>query len=681
MDVFIPYKAVKEYLQTDVAPEEFAKKLSLCGPSIERWTHNEAAEDVIFDVEVTSNRVDMASFIGIAREGSAILDAPFIYKQLSEPILQTDVKELRVRVDIPDLCKRYEAIVIDDVTIGPSPEWMQKRLTACGVNPINVIVDITNYVLLEYGQPIHAFDYNKINGHEIIVRQAHKGEQTRVLSGTDVVLDTNTIVIADPASVIGVAGIMGGKESSITGETKTIVIESANFDAPTVRKSWRKLNLQTDAASLFEKGLHPEGTHPALLRVVQLIQEYAGGKVASTIHDMRKEPYVPRSITVESSLIERVLGVSLEAEVVIRILTKLGFSVKKEKDRYLVTVPYFRDYDVVYDYDIPEEVARIYGYYNIPSELPDGAIPAVKPDPKLGYEDMVKDWLAGAGLTEIYAHSMISEKHLHIAGIPLEHPLSLANPLTQDYVYMREELASTMLDIAVRNETFDPQLKIFELNRVYLPTGTKSLPLEQSNLAVLVNGESREKTFYEAKGIWEYIENKIGMDKQTCRYVMDAHCPIFDPRASARIVYAEKEIGIIGVVSAGSKAIAGSKKENAIIEINFDLLADIIADTIRTYTPVAKYPSVSRDFAFVLESDIPWEEIDDVIRDSVKNLVTQVDLVDVYTGKHIASGKKSITVRVTLQSDDRTLSDEDITRASDAIIAAMKEKFTATIRS
>ena len=415
MNVSLPYNWIKEYVKTNLSAEEFAKKVSLSGSSIERWNYNKKLDDYLLDVEITPNRPDTASILGTAREASAILNKEFLYKEAK--ISQKIKKEMSLKLKVEDktLCPRYQAIVIDNVKIKESPDWLKKRIEASGMNSINNVVDATNYVLLEYGQPTHVFDYDKIEGKIIIIRKAKNKEEITTLGGGKYKLAHSNLVIADAKNPIAIAGVKGGIKAEVTKKTKTIVIESANFEPYSIRKTARFLDLRTDASALFEKGLNIYSTNPALLRVAQLIQELAKGEVSSTVFDTLEKEVKLNKIKFNTKLIEKKLGVTISDNDIVEILEKLEFVCEKKPGYISVTVPYFRTEDVKEDYDLVEEVARIYGYHKIPSELPSGEIPTVKPLENLVWEDKIKDILVGVGFTETFSYSMISDKQLEIA--------------------------------------------------------------------------------------------------------------------------------------------------------------------------------------------------------------------------------------------------------------------------
>ena len=679
MDIRLPYKWIKEYVDTNLDAKSFAKALSLCGPSIERWDYDRKIGDNVLNIEVTANRPDVASVVGVAREASAILGRKFLFTQPKKLPSPKQKLPLEIFVKNKKLCPRYDALVLRGVKVGPSPQWLRKRLEAAGFNSINNVVDATNYVLLEYGQPTHVFDYDKLEGKKIVVRQAKEGEKITTLDGKKCELRQSHLVIADEKDPIAVAGVKGGKKAEVEKNTKNVVIEAANFEPYSVRRTARDLNLHTEAASLFEKGLNPEAVRLAVWRVAELICKTAGGEVASAILSYSRKKFVPRTIKFDPALGERILGVKIPEKEMISVFSRLGFGVKKQKNFLAVTVPYFRNEDVVYDYDLVEEVARIYGYHRIPSIIPQGEIPRVKPAEDLLWEDRIKDMLCDIGFVETFSYSMVSLKQLEWAGIEEGECLKLANPLTSDYVYMRRELVSSLLKVALENEGLSSELRIFELSKVYLPR-ENDLPLEQSHLALLVNGNNREELFFELKGAFEFLLQRTGLNKKDFDYLPLNQYGAYEIGESARIVREKDDFGSIGLLSSRTKDLLGLKKETAIMEIDFSVLFKAIQKTVKSLKPIPKFPAVSRDFSLIFEEKIQWKEIEKVIQKSAKGLLVEGELFDVYRGKGVEKGKKSLAFHLIFRSNKKTLDEKTVNKIVARITGSLEKRFQAKLR-
>lgn len=680
MDIRLPSKWIKEYVKTNLEAEDLAKVLSLGGPSIERWNYNSDLDDFVFDIEVTSNRADMASVLGIAREASSILKTEYLYK---EPKISSKIdKNFPLEIDVEnfELCLRYKSIVLTNIKVEDSPLWMKNRLEACGINSINNVVDVTNYVLLEYGQPMHAYDYDKVQGNKLVIRNAKKGEKARILGNQIVELTEKDLVIADTGGVLCIAGIKGGENAEINSNTKTIILEAANFEQYTIRKTSRRLNIKTESSSLFEKGLSIELPSSALLRAVELLIELAGAKIASRVLDIKAAESKPTIIDFNFQSVEKVLGVKLSKNEIIDILSKLGFNLIEDQDILKVTVPFYRNEDVKYDYDLIEEVARIYGYHKIPSILPATAIPVVNTTPIIVNEDRVKDILVDLGFTETFSYSMISDRYLEIAGINPNNTIKISNPLTNDFKYLRTELVSSIIDISSKNETFEDRLRLFELTKTYLPQDDHSLPKEQNNLVILINGNSYQDLFYSIKGVWELILNRFSINTRDFTYSTENTMEPYSSSRSAIIKYGNTKIGEIGLISKRVHTITGLKKDNAVIEINFDYLNEIIQNSTKTYKKIPKYPPVNIDLSFIVDTKIQWRDIEDTVISIAGEYYASSSLFDVFENAKFGNNKKNISFHLSLVSKQRTLTSTEVNNMVENIKTELLGRFRAEER-
>lgn len=680
MNIQVPYKWLKEYLQTKHTAQELATLLPLHGPQVEKVIHNDDLDDDILDIEITPNRVDTASITGIAREAGAITKEPFV---LADPIVEfpeSDLKDIAITIEEKERCYRFHAIVIDGVKVTESPEWLKQKIEALGHRSINNLVDISNYVLLEYGYPTHIFDYEKIEGNQIIIRRAKNGEQFETLDGETKELTSEDLVIADITKAISLAGVKGGMNSGVSTSTKTIVIEAANFEPYAIRKTARRHELHTDAASLFEKGLSPLSATPAILRVAELVQQIAGGKVVSTLKDESSIQITPKSITFNINEIERLLGVVIPINEVTDILTRLDFECSVVDERTLeVTVPHFRSIDVQYDYDLVEEIARIYGYDKIPSRVLDGAIPQVESDEMIEWENKVKDILAGAGLTEQFSVSMIGDNELEVMNLQPTDVLAIYNPLSVEYKYMRTELISTFLMTAKNNEDYADKLSLFELNMVYIPQ-ENDLPQEIPTLAIMINGTNDQEVFSEVKGYFEHILQTfaISLDRFELKAI-DAAQP-FANGAYAEVIVDKANIGTIGLISTSIQEKHGIKKTVAILQVDFPKLVEILKSSVKSYKPTPRYPAVLRDFAFIVDEDVMWGAVKMAVKNT-SSTIKNIDLFDIYQGKGIDTGKKSIAFSVSYQAEDRTLTDEEVEEMVEKLKGELSRTFNALLRA
>ncbi len=631
--------------------------------------------DIVYDVEVTTNRPDAMCIIGLAREGHVVTGDDFEIKTAAGTEKTAKAKELSVEVANQELCPRYQVVVINGVKVGPSPWWLQKRLLAAGHKPINNIVDITNYVLHEYAQPMHAFDYEKLEGNKIVVRPAKKGERITVLDETEHELDKNNLVIADQKQPVAIAGVMGGLDTGVTEKTTAIVFEAANFDPVSVRKTSRALNLQSDSQQLFEKGLSTEATSAAMSRAVELTLELAGGQVASKNFDIRAKKYEPLKFKFDPVQAVKLIGVDLKETDMVHILERLGFDLTKKEDVYEVVVPYWRDHDIEADVDLIEEVARVHGYDNLPSEIPSGKIPFRRMSPELVWERKIKDILCSAGATEAFSMSIISEDDLVAYGIEPKEAVAITNELSLDQKYMRPSLMPGLLRSIKANETEDPEAVWFELSRVFVPK-SKDLPEEPRKLLLGVCSSDGAKAFFEAKGIWTRLADETGIKNWTLeRGVKDKR---WHQGRSAKILIDGKEIGVIGEVAREVAVRFGIDSRVSLVDVDFTSLLPHLSNT-KSYTPPPEFPAVKRDLAFVLDRKIEYGQVKAAIG-SVSELVSSVEVFDVYTGEGVEADKKSLAVHMEFISPEKTLTGEEVEIEVKKVIGVLEKEFSATIR-
>jgi phenylalanyl-tRNA synthetase beta chain len=631
--------------------------------------------DHILDIEVTSNRADAMSVIGLAREGAAALGLRYEFKPAKPNLKSAENLSLTVKIEEPKLCSRYQAIVMTGVKSGPSPMWLQLRLLASGLRPISNLVDITNYILLEYGQPLHVFDYEKLSDKKIVVRRAKAGEKILALDGKTYELKPDQLVIADGRVPVAVAGIMGGEESAATAKTKTIVFEAANFNPVSVRKTARALNLHSDASSLYEKGLHPQNTHFALLRAIELTQRLAGGQAASPIIDAGIKIYKPAKIKLDTAQIKKHLGADIPAAKVKTILTTLGFSVSGGKI-LTVSVPWWRANDVGFDYDLIEEIARIYGYHNLPTTLPQGEIPVTAKEPILIWEENIKNELKAAGFTESINYSMVSEKFLAKGGFGAIKPLKVANPLNEDMDSMRTSLIPGILQNIADNIKSIPEIKIFELSNIYLPAKANELPDENPRLCGAIVSD-QENSFFLAKGLAELLLTKLGLLNYEIK-LTDQNCPLWQKQAAMDVICGGKFVGQFGLFAGEILENFGIDKPVAVFDFDFCLLASI-AQSGKIYRPIPAFPESSRDLAIIVSQDVKWESISATVAEA-SPLLAKIEYLNTFLDKSLGENKKSLAFRMIFRAPDRTLKSEEIDVAVKKAISALESKFSALLR-
>ncbi|MFH1711694.1 MAG: phenylalanine--tRNA ligase subunit beta [Patescibacteria group bacterium] len=631
-------------------------------------------DDQIFDIEVTTNRPDSMSIIGLAREAGAATESIFDFTPSSLPQAESG-KDIKITVKDSDLCPRYMAVVIDGVKVGPSPLWLQQKILLSGHRPINNIVDITNYVLHEYGQPLHAFDYEKLRGGEIIVRRAKDGEKFLALDENEYKLKSDNLVIADSEGPVAIAGVMGGVDSGTWEGTTTIVFEAAAFDSVSIRRTSRALNLYSDSQLLFEKGLSTESPAQALARAIELTLEVAGGEVVSEIKDERASTYQPLVFPFDPARVRDRMGVDISNEEQITILSDLGFKVVGEGPEYQVEVPFWRDHDIEDEVDFTEEIARIYGYHNLPSVLPQSPPPADVEDQALVWEFWIKKYLASTGFTEFYSNSFVGADDLSRYKIDPNSALVLYNPLSSDLSHMRTSLVPSLLISIDKNQGQVSTGKVFELSRVYIPQ-KDDVPNERTQLVIAEFGlENVEAAFLRLKGILKQMTEKSGLKIELTREFNDER---WHSTRSAAVKINGENRGMIGQLAVTYQEAFGIDRPVVIIELD---LEDVLPQMFiaRSYTPIPEFPAINRDIAIVVPESVDYASLTREIKDQ-SSIIESVSLFDIYRGTGIPEGKKSMALSIVLRAPDKTLSSEHADDVMKAAEQVLKEKFGAIIR-
>lgn len=643
---------------------------------------NEALQlkDDVLEFEITPNRPDCLSVVGIARETAATFRKSFRMPE----IRVTEVEEpnpARVTIETPDLCYRYVARVVKNVKIGPSPIWMQVRLLKAGIRPINNVVDVTNYVMLELGQPLHAFDLDKVKNKHIIVRRARDGEKLVTLDGKERILDSSMLVIADEEKAIGLAGVMGGENTEITDSTVNILIESANFKGSNIRHTSKKLGLRSEASARFEKGLDPEITVLACERAAQLMEKYCGGEVLKGIVDEYPKPMERTVLTVRPDRINKFLGTNLATSEMIEILRSLEFEVVEKGEELEIKVPHFRK-DVTMEADIAEEIARLYGYNNIEDSLMKNAqttLGSLTKEQQL--EEKAREVLLACGLNEIVTMSFMGERDLDRINVPkdsvLRKAVKIINPLGEEQSLMRTTLLPFMLNVAYTNYSRKVgEFRAFEISRVFLPKELplKELPEEVKTISLGMYG--KEVDFYTIKGVIEELLEVMGI--VDVEYVR-AEEPSYHPGRSAKILFKEEVLGVFGEVHPDVLENYDLPVRVYAGELNLDKIIKF-ANVDKKYTPLPKYPAVERDIAVVVDKDLFVAEVEKVIKEAGRGFVEKTALFDVYKGPNIPEGKKSVAFSIWYRSYEKTLTDEEVNEVHARIVKALEEKLGAKLR-
>ena len=632
-------------------------------------------DENVAEFEITSNRPDCMSIIGLARETAATFNRPFNVnvpqvKENSENA--ADMASVEIRNT--DLCSRYIGRIVKNVKIAPSPEWMQKRLKACGIRAINNVVDITNYVMLEYGQPMHAYDLDHVEGKKIIVRNAEKDEKLETLDDQPRMLGESMIVIADEKRAIGVAGVMGGANSEVCDDTTTVLFESACFNAAAVRKGAKALGMRTDASALFEKGLDSENCLPAINRACELMVQLGAGEVVGGIIDeypIKKQQLV---LDFEPEKMNAFLGMDIPCDEMVEMLARLDFKVENDK----VYVPTYRG-DIEGMADISEEVARIYGYDRIPTTLMKGEMVAGGKTDKQKLRDTVRNCLAANGLYEIITYSFIDPKENAMVRIPEDDSRSnfvrITNPLGAENSVMRTHMTSSLLKTLRTNYTRrNAQAALFELGTIFTPIEGEQLPRETQQIAVGMYGEY---DFYSIKGVIGALFEKVGI--YDCIYVACKDNPTYHGGRCAEILSGDKKLGIIGQIHPSVSAEFKIDTDVYAAIIDFEVLNEL-ADMQRHYVPLPKFPAVTRDIAVTLDKDVEVGEIVKIIKANRKGIIESYNLFDIYEGIQVGKGKKSVAYSLTFRSADKTLTDDDVNPIVNTILKQLEEKLGAQLR-
>lgn len=629
-------------------------------------------DDVVFEYEITSNRVDCYSVIGIAREAAATFRKEFHPPVVTPTGNDEDVNDyVKVTVKDQELCPRYTARVVKNIKIGPSPEWMQRRLASVGIRPINNLVDITNYVMEEYGQPMHAYDLDTIAGREIVVRRAEDGEKFVTLDGQEREMDSSVLMICDGEKSIGVAGIMGGENSMITDNVKTMLFEAACFNGTNIRKSAKKIGLRTDASGKFEKGLDPENAQAAIDRACQLVEEMGAGEVVGGMVDVYAEKREPSRVTFDAEKINALLGTDLTKEQMLDYLKLVELEYDETTNE--IVAPTFRQ-DIHRLADVAEEVARFFGYDNIPTTLPSGEATTGKLSYKLRIEEVARNIAEFCGFSQGMSYSFESPKVFDKLLLPedskLRQAIEIRNPLGEDYSVMRTTSLNGMLtSLATNYNRRNKNVKLYELGNVYLP---KALPLTElpDERMQFTLGMYGEGDFFSMKGVVEEFFDKIGLHKKET-YDPNAGKTFLHPGRQANIIYDGTVVGYLGEVHPDVADIYGIGERAYIAVIDMpEIVARATFD--RKYEGIAKFPAVNRDLSMVVPKNIMVGQIEEVIEKNGGAHLESYSLFDLYEGAQIKTGFKSVAYSITFRAKDRTLEESDISKAMDKILAGLE---------
>lgn len=633
-------------------------------------------DDTCVEFEITSNRPDCMSVIGLARETAATFGKKADIKEPAFTGVEGNINDmLSVEISNKELCPRYMAGIVKNVKIEPSPRWMRERLRACGVRPINNLVDITNYVMLEYGHPMHAFDLRYVEGAKINIRNAQKGEKIMTLDGVERELSEEMLVIADGVKPVAVAGVMGGEFSGIMDDTNTVVFESACFDGASVRTTAKKLGMRTDASSRFEKGLNPQGCVPALMRALQLVEMLGAGECVNTIIDCDYSDKTPAGVEFSAEWINKFLGSDLSEEAMVNYLESVGFKVENG----MAYAPYYR-IDIECKADIAEEVARLYDYNSLPATIVRGVAQA-QLSPKQKFEREVKRAMVALGYNEITTYSFISPKYLDKICLPadskLRNSVVITNPLGEDTSIMRTTALPSMCEIISKNyNNRNPYAMLFELGNEYIPVDGEVLPNEPARLTIGAYDNSGSVDFFTLKGAVEAVLDRIGLYDYEVE-AASADCGFdevsaFHPGRVAVIKKDEKAVAILGELSRQTAENYGVNTRVYAAKLNLPEIMEMSVSE-RIYKPLPKYPAATRDISVVCDDAIPVAKLEKAIKGAVGKTLESIKLFDVYKGKQVDEGKKSVSYSIVMRSHEGTLTDEQADGAMKRVLKALAE--------
>ncbi len=685
------YNWLKDFVDFQLPPDELGHALTMAGFEVEAI--EEVDNDTVFEIGVTPNRPDCLSIRGIAREISAILDIPFM--ETTANVSNEEGEGPSVMIECPELCPRYSSRVIHGVKTGPSPEWISKRLESCGIRPTSNIVDITNYILLEIGQPMHAFDLDKLAGKKIIVKQAGDTNKFRTLDDVERKIESESLLIWDAEKPVAIAGVMGGQNTEVSELTTNILLESAYFNPSSIRRTSKKLNLSSESSFRFERGVDKEAVTFALDRAAQLIVEIAGGR-STSITDEYPVPFESRKISVSIEKIASVIGIDLEEKFFDKTLRSLGFEIdpageKAASENHIVVPPSYRD-DVEMDVDIAEEVARLYGYDNIPSTMP---VMHLSPAPVHKTQELAKDLknsMVKSGFSEVINFSFLNPDTLDKINLPKDdrrrNSVPVMNPLRMEDSVMRTTLVPALINnVCLNLKRGEKMLRFFEISKVFFQTDNK-LPDEVIQLCAVYHKEAatalwenKHNGFYDLKGVFENIFQDLDISNVSFSVVPDRQEPYLHPGKSCSIMVGDNVIGVIGVLHPGVAGVFDLAGDITIAEIyNIEKILETIPSE-KSFISLPKFPYVERDSALIVDDDIMVSDVRREIHNVKSDIIESITLFDIYKGKPIPDSKKSLAFSVRYRSVEKTLTDKEVDEIHSKIIMRLQDTIKAELRS
>jgi phenylalanyl-tRNA synthetase beta chain len=681
-------------LDTDTSGIMVLKETAALGTPLKKAL---SLSDFVFEIGLTPNRPDCTSIIGIAREIAAIQKTPMMLPSVTIEKTEGRIFDASsVSIDAPSHCPRYAAKLLEDITVGESPAWLQQRLISVGLRPINNIVDVTNFVMMETGQPLHAFDFDRLAGQRIVVRTAHKGEAFTTLDQKERTLTEEMLLICDGEKPVAIAGVMGGANSEIEKTTSRVLIESAYFNPISVRKTAKRLGLSTDASYRFERGIDPHGTIRALCRAADLMLQVSGGKSISGILDEHPQPSPQRTIPLSVSATNRLLGTDLSKEEMVSLLSGIEIEAtspedKNDTDLLSFTAPSFR-VDLARPEDLMEEIARLHGYNNIPTTLPVMSAESGTSETAVALRETIRGKMIGYGFFEAINYSFISSDACRLLRLPEDDPRQrmthILNPLTEDQTVMRTTLIPGLLETMERNlSKQEKNLMLFETGKVFMNRSEQELPEETEMLAGLWTGSRTENgwyvkgtscDFYDIKGIVEALLLSLRIDAACFTKISSSESPYLRPGFAARVIFKETQIGLLGEVHPEALSAYGLKQSAFIFELNLDMVSKFRPE-LQNVASVSKFPATTRDVTLIIDGNIESYQLLEKVKAADTTLVEQASLFDVFDGKPIPEGKKSISFRITYRSATKTLEDEQVNQLHTKICEQVIKDFRADL--
>ncbi len=670
----VPIEWLKEYVDVQASPEELAHRLTMAGLEVEAIEHEEG--EPVLNVKVTPNRGDCLSMVGVAREVAALYGLPLRHPMPAARSTEPGdaAQYAHIQIIDEDLCPRYAARIVRNVRIAPSPEWMQKRLTLAGMRPINNVVDVTNYVMLELGQPLHAFDLDLLPGGQIVVRRAKPGERIVTLDGIERELQPEMLMICDATHPVAVAGVMGGGETEVTPNTRNVLLESAHFHPTSIRRTSQRLQLSTEASYRFERVVDPGGVVSALDRACELLQQIGAGEPVSGVVDVYPRPAQERTVTLRPERCNLLLGLNLDAQTMLDCLRRLQLNAELRDGVVHVTVPTFRP-DLNIEEDLAEEVGRVYGYENIPERLPFGHTHRGGDSPDTRLIRPLQEAFVRAGLMEVHTHTLRAPGPLDD---PARTPVRVRNAASEELSTLRNSLIPSLMDVVVHNlARRQTEIFLFEVGRVFrvLPDGDYEETLKAGFAitgSVFPPGwDARYPAadFFTAKGIVQTLLETVGVEE--AQYV-PASDPRFHPGRSARVLVGERDVGIFGELHPDIlEKLDISRRTVLAGEFDVYTLWSLATRRVR-YVPLPRYPAVLRDLAVVAPEDLPYQQVEQTVRQAGGDLLESVRLFDVYRGERIPEGTRSLALSLTFRSQERTLTDDEVDQIVGRIVQALE---------